>query len=265
MMGRQHVIIGACVAALGASAGAINWTWPEAAIMVTGLIMAGSDWPDIDHRTSSVSRSWGPLTWVLCRLTRFVSSIMYNMTRTDDDQKVRDPHRTLTHTWFGALIAGGIVTAGLVASPWSAIVTGAMLFGIALRPLNRKLQPLGAVVGGLMGYGLWPEIAANPGNWWIWWLAFTFGCLTHVWSDCVTKEGAPLSWPFTIQTQVRAVAEGDGPVARFQRDKATKIRRWHTVGPPQWMRFYTGGQIEVWVVRLVVVLTLFLSYLLVTH
>lgn len=263
-MGRQHVIVGACVVTLGTAAGLLRWGWPEAAIMMSGLILAGSDWPDIDHKPSSVSTSWGPLTWTLCRMTRFVCRRVYRWTTERDDPKTRDAHRTLTHTWLGAIISGGLITATLCQSAPSALITGAVLFGIAMRPIDKKLQWIAAGLGGFMALQLWPEMTVDW-HWVWWWCAFTIGCMTHIYSDCVTKEGAPLSWPFPVTVQERQIEEADGPLKKLGRPKRSKTYRWKMIGPPQWMRFYTGGQIETWVVRGVVVLTLLLSYVLVTY
>jgi membrane-bound metal-dependent hydrolase YbcI (DUF457 family) len=262
-MGRQHVIVGACVVALGTAAGWLRWGWPEAAIMMSGLILAGSDWPDIDHKPSSVTKSWGLVTFVLCLMTRFMSRRVYRWTIERHDPKTRDPHRTLTHTLPGAIIAGAIVDVGLCESAPSAFIVGAMMFGVAMRPIDKKLQWMAAGLGGFMALELWPQMTVDW-HWLWWWCAFTVGCVTHIYSDCVTKEGAPLSWPFTRTFVEREVVENEGPLKRRHRPKTPKVYRWRMVGPPQWMRFYTGGQVEVWVVRGIVVLTLLLCYLLVS-
>lgn len=259
MMGKQHVKVGACVVAVGSAAGLVPWSSPGVAVMCTTLILAGSDWPDIDHKPSTVSQSWSYATGVVCLVTRFVSRRVYLFTRTRDDPESRDPHRTFTHTWPGAIIAGGLITLGLVSGLWGSIALTAALAGSAMRCLSRDLQYWGAAAGAVLGFGMWPEAHHA---WWIWWLAFTIGCLTHVYSDCVTKEGAPLSWPFVVHTKEVPRVEGEGPLARRRRNPKTWTRRWHMVGPPQWMRFYTGSQTEIWVVRGVIVFTLLACYLL---
>lgn len=259
MMGRQHVTIGACVVAVGSAAGLVPWATPGVAAMCTGLILAGSDWPDIDHKPSTVSQAWGWASLAVCLVTRFISRRVYRYTRARDDPQTRDPHRTFTHTWPGAIIAGGLITLVLVSGLWGSAIIMAALVGGALRCWGRDLQPWGAAAGGVLGFGMWPEIGHA---WWIWWVAFTVGCLTHVYSDCVTKEGAPLSWPFVVHLKERPTVEGEGPLARRRRNPEPKVRRWYSVGPPQWMRFYTGGQVEIWVVRGVIVLTLVTCYLL---
>lgn len=269
MMGRQHVIIGGCVVAIGTTAGLLPWSWPEAAVMMSGLIIAGSDWPDIDHKTSSVTKSWGAVTLILCYIIRFIARRVYRVTRTPHDPKTRDPHRTLTHTWPGSLLFGVLATVGLCAHPLSAIIVGALLFGVAIRPLNPGLQWISAGLGGFMANELYPVMSTDY-HWLLWFIAFSFGCLTHVWSDCVTKEGAPLSWPFTWTTTIGyaddASMKVESPMQWFKlKPQSTKTYRWHMVGPPSWMRFYTGGAVEIWVVRGIVVLTLLACYALLTH
>lgn len=259
MMARSHLTVGACVVAVGSVTGLIPWAEPGVAAVCAGLILAGSDWPDLDHRRSVVTIAWGPLTWLLCRITRLVSRLVYRATRTNDDPLNRDPHRTFTHTFPGAMLAGGLITVALVAHPVSTVVTMTLLMGGAMRAWGRDLQPWGAIAGAVLGYGMAPVM---PSSWWIWWVAFTVGCLTHVYSDCVTKEGAPLSWPVTVTLKERSQVTGESPVMHRARSPRQYVRRWHSVGPPRWLRFYTGGRVEVWVVRLVVVFTLFVCYVI---
>lgn len=253
MMGRSHLTVGACGVAIGTAAGWVPWAQPNVGLIVTGLVMAGAVAPDIDHRTSHISRSWGPATWVLCRVIRFISRRVYLWTRARSDPKNRDPHRTFTHTWPGALLAGGVVAALVWQSQLGAALVIGGLFGAAARCWNRGLQLYAAGLGGYLAWDLWPSLEAA---WWPFWLAFSAGCWLHVYSDCVTKAGAPLPFP-RVTERVETLDDGT--------TKVTARRRWHMTGPPEWLRFYAGGKVEPWVLRAIISVTILLVYLLLTN
>lgn len=254
-MGRSHVTMGICSVVLASGANWISWDEPQVAMITTGLVLAGSVLPDLDHKSSHVSRSFGPFTYVLSDVVRFISRRVYRMSRLPHDPPNRDPHRTFTHTWPGALAAGGVLTLALVAGQWPAVVAVAMLFGMAARAFDKSFQPFAAIAGGLLMWDLWPAMGDAL---WTFWIALAAGCWLHVYTDCVTKAGAPMAWPRV--TEKREVVEENGQT----RTRVLQRRRWHMTGPPQWIRFYAGSWVEGWIVRGTVVLTVLLTYWLVT-
>lgn len=250
MMGKSHLTVGACAIAVVACTNIVPWRTPAILIASGGLILAGTVYPDIDHLSSSVTRSWGWLTWLISHVVRFCCRWIYRSTRLPNDPARKDPHRTFTHTVPGALLAGLLVAASISWDRNLAIALFAMLFGTVARCVKKSYLLYGAVAGGALGYGAYGALATA---WWALGLAFSAGCVLHVWSDCVTKSGAPLSFPrITLKKEMQE----DGSTKVLQR------RRWHMSGPPEWMRFYTGGVIETWVIRLMISMTVCVCYLL---
>lgn len=97
-----------------------------------------------------------------------------------------------------------------------------------------SVPPVGLLVAGLVavsrmvfGGVVWNVL---PGPW-EWGAAFALGWLTHIAGDAVTKGGCPLLWPAMISG-----------------------RRWHRVRLPGWMAFRTGGWVERWIVRTVLLI-----------
>lgn len=253
MMARSHVTVGICGVVVATAAGWIPWEEPKVGLITAGLVIAGTMAPDIDHRSSTFSRSWGPFTWILCRIARFISRRIYLWTRTKSDPKNRDPHRTFTHTWPGAVLAGGLVAGFVWESQWGAMLVVGALFGAAARCYDRGLQLYAAGFGGFLAWDLWPSLGAA---WWPFWLAFSAGCWLHVYSDCVTKAGAPLPFPKVVEVQER---QEDGEF------RVVGVKRWHMTGPPEWLRFYAGGAVEPWILRGIITVTIVLTYLLFTN
>lgn len=252
MMGRSHLIMAGCAVAAATSAQLLPWQEPKLAFGVTALILAGSVFPDADHRESSVTRSWGILTWIYCRVVRIVSRIVYLLTRGRDDPIKRDPHRTFTHTWPGAVLQGLVVAVGMHSHQIACASILGLLLGSAMRVFDKDWLPFGAVGGAGVGWSLWPTIEQT---WWILWAAMAIGCYLHVLTDCVTKAGAPLRFPNLV---VRKVKKKDGT------EKVVMERRWHMTGPPDWMQFRTGGLVESVVVTGTIGLTLVFCYWLFT-
>jgi len=249
-MARSHITVGACAVAVAASANLIPLKSPGVAIAIMGLILVGTVAPDIDHLSSSVTRSWSWLSWCLSHVVRWICRRIYHATRLANDPAKKDPHRTFTHTSPGALCGGATVAVLLQWHPWVAVVTLAMAFGTAARCVRKSYQGYAAIAGGALAWGVWDALASA---WWMLGLAFAAGCMLHVYSDCVTKGGAPLSFPrVTLKREVMP----DGTTKIRQR------RRWHMSGPPEWIRFYTGSAVETWVIRGTIGLSIFSCYVL---
>lgn len=136
MMSKGHFISG-CLAGLLCAPLAVQLApggleSPARTLALSAVFSAGTGlgalWPDIDHRPAFISKLLGPITWVLCRVMMFVSRLVYESTRTEQDRPT-GCHRTLTHTlpfvgltWFGT----AAIMLGTPAAPW-AWFTGAAL------------------------------------------------------------------------------------------------------------------------------------------
>jgi membrane-bound metal-dependent hydrolase YbcI (DUF457 family) len=203
MMGRTHAltgIAGACVyvGALPAPVGA--------RAVAAGLVVVGSLAPDIDHEGATHSSTrlitatlaglvtlplalWPP-AWRVARtvLAGLLLALVLPLalgahhlavwggrglfqataTRWDVDDW-NDGHRLITHTGVAAVAAGTVLAAGT------------------------------AGVGYAVSYAS-PGLGAGIGAaWWLWGLAFGWGCLIHILGDTCTVQGTPLVWPIRIR------------------------------------------------------------------
>lgn len=225
MRGRNHLRMGACTVGIVAAAGLLPFAQAPAAVAAgIGLFMFAKVAPDLDHPTSAITRSWGPITKVLSWMLRGLAWWVYNTWRSPTDRVRPVIHRGFTHTLPGGLLAGCVTLLTIWCGPiWTAACL-AVMFGGAARVYSRKYQVYGAIAGAGLGYLAWSELLVATG-----WLVvvMALGCYAHAVDDCVTTHGAPLKFPF--------------------RD-ATTGRRWERVGTPHWMRFNTGSPIETAVV-----------------
>lgn len=228
-MGRNHLIVGGCAVAMAGAAGLGPWETPALAALASGLVLSCCVLPDIDHKHSTVTRSWSILTRVVSLLVRQASVALYRATRTRHDPPGRPAHRTFTHTGPGAVTAGLLISGFTWWWAEAGVVLFALLFGIAGRAWARSWQVPMAAAGGLLAFSCLDLLS---GAWSLWLVASTVGCVLHVGSDCVTKAGAPMAWPVPIAGQ-----------------------RWRMIGPPRILRFETDSAIERVVIRALVGVT----------
>jgi membrane-bound metal-dependent hydrolase YbcI (DUF457 family) len=254
-MGKSHVTMGACTLCLAGAAHWLPWTAPRLAVVVIGLVLGGNVAPDIDHKKASVTRCWGYASRSLCWVMRLLARWMYLATRTTHDPRGRDPHRGFWHTSPGC-VAIGLAVAIVCAygHPWMATAMVAMATGAAGYAFDKGLRPYAATIGGVATWSLAPELAGHLVGPATLGVAMIAGCLTHCLMDCTTTMGNPWSFP---RTKIIKVLRKDGSVIE-------RRQRWHLSGPPEWMRYHTGKDVEKWIVRLAIVGTLVLSWYLFT-
>jgi membrane-bound metal-dependent hydrolase YbcI (DUF457 family) len=97
----------------------------------SGLVGFGALWPDIDHPPALISKIFGPVSWLLNHLMMWISRLVYEATRTEKDKPGRI-HRTFTHTNLASLLVGGLLYAGLLATPvhaWAAFLAVGFTLG----------------------------------------------------------------------------------------------------------------------------------------
>ena len=167
MMGRTHALTGVAGGCL--LAGAVPGPLLPRAV-AAGLVVVGSLAPDIDHPRATITRALWLLGDALHAGTVAGGRAIFRATATRwDVDDWNDGHRLITHTGIGALAAG------------TAVGTGTAGLGYAVSPV---LPALGAGI-----------LAA----WWLWGLAFGWGCLVHILGDLCTVQGVPLLWPRRIR------------------------------------------------------------------
>lgn len=237
MKGRNHLRMGACTVGCVSAVGLVPYAEAPAAVAAgIGLFLFGKVAPDLDHRSSSVTRSWWLLSKAYSAIVRGVARFAYETSRGPGDPQGAAVHRGFTHTLPGALLGGALLVVVILAGPIPTSVGCGLAIGSAGYVYDRGWRIWAALTGAGIGYFAWVDLlAAVP---WVWFV-FTVGCFAHAVDDCVTTAGAPLRFPF----------------------KDEKGRRWRKVGTPEWMRFDTGSRVETAVVWGALIATSGLLYL----
>lgn len=231
MKGKNHIRVGACSLAAGTALGLVPWDEPRTAALAAGVFLFGKVAPDLDHRVSSITRSWLVMRVYAWLLVRPFARLVYHATRSAADPADCRVHRGFTHTVPGALM-GGLVLLALAAHPIALAVALGLMIGGAARVYDRDWKwPLGLVSGGL-AYWSADLLTADP---YPIALALVLGCVFHTLDDCTTKYGTPIGFPL--------------------KDAATG-KRWKRRGLPEWLAYETGTAAETAVMGACVVGTL---------
>lgn len=257
MMGKSHAITGAGLWLAG-------WSWTS----VAGLANPGLDvltvgtmlctgaalLPDLDHPESRLAHSGGLITEKFAKTVGRIGAGIHAATKLDADRPDRDGHRTITHTFVFALLAGVLVSGvtgldrvagpipvgklvaavlvlaftGLgyaaVRSAWGGRRKKVKVWGKRSRPRHKS-----TVLAWTLA--IYTFVIVPAGAWWIG-LAIGAGCFIHCLGDIITESGCPVLWPLPIpSTELRSPARGRPRVP-------TRVwRTWYLVGTPRWMRF----------------------------
>jgi membrane-bound metal-dependent hydrolase YbcI (DUF457 family) len=154
--------------------------------------------PDWDHRSSSVTIMWGPLSRVVHRVVHVVFR----------------GHRGGTHDWLVAPVLFAALAYLAALHPISTGVAVAVVVGAALRALafvipgdNEKFWPVNLLVSAGAG---WAVVTYASYPWWLP-LAFGLGVVAHIVGDAVTRASVPrpLSW---LNGRQRGDDYDDGPL-----------------------------------------------------
>ncbi|MGW1199293.1 metal-dependent hydrolase [Streptomyces sp. NPDC002536] len=241
MMGPAHSLSGAAAwLGAGAAAAAAGHAMPWPVLVVGALICAGAALaPDLDHKSATISRAFGPISRNLCEIIDRLSHAVYKATRMKGDPRRNGGHRTLTHTALWALLIGaGASALAVTGGRWA--VLGILFVHVVLAVeglLWRVARMSSDVLVWLLGAaGAWilAEVLNRPGNGSDWlfsgpgeeymWLGLpiVLGALVHDIGDALTVSGCPILWPL--------------PIGR---------KRWYPVGSPKAMRFRAGSWVEL--------------------
>ncbi|WP_414167096.1 metal-dependent hydrolase [Streptoverticillium reticulum] len=241
MMGPAHSLSGAAAwLGAGAAAAAAGHAMPWPVLVVGALICAGAALaPDLDHKSATISRAFGPISRNLCEIIDRLSHAVYKATRMKGDPRRNGGHRTLTHTALWALLIGaGASALAVTGGRWA--VLGILFVHVVLAVeglLWRVARMSSDILVWLLGAaGAWilAEVLNRPGNGSDWlfsgsgeeymWLGLpiVLGALVHDIGDALTVSGCPILWPL--------------PIGR---------KRWYPVGPPKAMRFRAGSWVEL--------------------
>lgn len=238
MMGPAHSLSGAAAwLGVGAAAAAAGHPMPWPVLVVGALICAGAALaPDLDQKSATISRAFGPLSRILAHLIDKLSVAVYNATRGKGERRRSGGHRTLTHTWVWAVLIGAMFSfAAVTWGRWAVLVTLFIHMVLAVEGLLWRMARVSSdVLVWLLGAtSAWMLAAVlnEPGNGANWlftgepylWLGLpiVLGAMVHCLGDALTISGCPVLWPLPI-----------------------KGRRWYPVGTPRFMRFRAGAWVE---------------------
>lgn len=240
-MGPAHSLSGAAAwLGVGALAAVEGHTMPWPVLVAGALICAGSALaPDLDHKSATISRAFGPLSRWVCGFVDALSYGVYKATKGKRDPRRSGGHRTLTHTWFWAVLIGaGASALAVMGGRWGVLAILFVHMVLAIEGLLwRQARVSSDVLVWLLGAtSAWmiADIMDKPGNGAGWlftdpgqeylWLGLpiVLGALIHDIGDALTVSGCPILWPL--------------PIGR---------KRWYPLGPPKFMRFRAGSWVEI--------------------
>ncbi|MFF8387168.1 metal-dependent hydrolase [Streptomyces kanasensis] len=241
MMGPAHSLSGAAAwLGVGAATAAAGHAMPWPVLVAGALICAGAALaPDLDHKSATISRAFGPLSKWVCEVVDKLSYAVYKATRTRADARRSGGHRTLTHTWvWAAAIGAGASALAVQCGRWGVL---ALLFVHVVLAVEGLLWRAARVSSDILVWllgaaGAWilagildqPGNGANwlfeaPGQEYLWLgLPVVLGALVHDVGDALTVSGCPILWPIPIGG-----------------------KRWYPIGPPKVLRFRAGSWVEV--------------------
>ena len=177
MLGHSHALSG-----LAAGAATLPWAPVQGAVAQGAWIAAVGGFamlPDLDHRSSTVSDMWGPVTDVPAGAIGALAG----------------GHRWGTHDAVLAPLAFGALATAASGAFWSSLLLLAMAIGLALRALHFVIpgRTETTILGNLLlswgGAWLLLDHMAPPA--WLPW-AVAAGVLTHIAGDAITTAGVPV-------------------------------------------------------------------------
>jgi len=240
MMGPAHSLSGAAAwLGLGAAVAVAGHPMPWPVVVVGTLLCAGAALaPDLDQKSATISRAFGPLSHALCGVIDKLSTVVYNSTRSRGERRGSGGHRTLTHSSrWALLIADGFSTAAAIWDRWGVLVILFIHVVLAVEGLLWRMARVSSdVLVWLLGAAcawILAGVLEEPGNGADWlfsgagqeylWLGvpIALGALVHNIGDALTISGCPILWPI--------------PIAG---------KRWYPLGTPRFMRFRAGARVE---------------------
>jgi membrane-bound metal-dependent hydrolase YbcI (DUF457 family) len=242
MMGPAHSLSGATVwLSAGGAAALSGHPMPWQVLVIGALVCAGAALaPDLDQKSATISRAFGPISHGLCVLVGRISEAMYNGTRGRGERHRNGGHRTLTHTALWALMLGVLFSvAAAWGGHWAVLVILFIHMVLAVEGLlwraarGRSSDILVWLLGASSAWILARLLARSAdGSHWLFsadapaylWLGIPIvvGAVVHSIGDALTISGAPILWPL--------------PIAG---------KRWYPLGTPHFMRFRAGAWVEV--------------------
>lgn len=215
---------------------------PPAALALSILVGAGAALlPDIDHDQATITRSSGPITRGVAELLQALARQVYRWTRLAHDPPATGKageHRGLIHSPLFALLTGGVIAAGALASHWAGIAVAYLLTSAAIRSLRWSL-PRSVRTKLLLGWTFTPPLLAAASTYGLVaagavdqvgpWLGgiVAAGMVVHSLGDGMTNSGIPFWWPVRRRCDRCRHDGGTCPGARWDRQNVLpSVLRW---------------------------------------
>lgn len=181
MMGRTHALTGVAISV----AATFYYTVPVSVGIMGSLICAGSALlPDIDHKESHITRTFGPVTQGLSWVMR----------------KISGGHRFGTHSLMGIASIGVLaeygvmyrdtIMAQIILCTFMILASSGAIRLLQIPGWFDDIIPIPIVIGIVCLTNV--SLDFIP-------LALVSGCAIHVLGDMLTKSGCPLWWPFSLE------------------------------------------------------------------
>jgi membrane-bound metal-dependent hydrolase YbcI (DUF457 family) len=242
MMGPSHALSGAAAWLAGSLAAehfAHFHQTPVQLAVGTAMCAGGALLPDLDlsgrvttdQGGATVAHTFGVVSLFIAECVEKLSLGIYDLTRTRRDPRLRNGHRTFTHTLpFNVGVGFGVFELCWHYGKWAVLGVLFVTFAMALRGLFEKwARRAGWVIVTLVAagatYGAYQLLPGNRG-YPVLGIALGVGGIVHLLGDMVTSHGCPVLWPI--------------PTGR---------RMWRCIGLPDAIAVTVGGKVEVFVLR----------------
>ena len=242
VMGPSHALSGAATWLAGSLAVqhfAHFHQTPVQLAVGTAMCAGGALLPDLDlsgrvttdQGGATVAHTFGVLSLFVAECVEKLSLAIYDLTRTRRDPRLRNGHRTFTHTLpFNVGVGFGVFELCWHYGRTAVLAVLFVTFAMALRGLFEKwarragwlIVTLVAAGATFWAYHLLPGDRGYP----VLGIALGIGGLVHLLGDMVTSHGCPVLWPI--------------PTGR---------RMWRNIGVPDAIAVTVGGKVEVFVLR----------------
>jgi membrane-bound metal-dependent hydrolase YbcI (DUF457 family) len=242
MMGPSHALSGAAAWLTGSLALAHYAHYHQTPVTLavgTAMCAGGALLPDLDlsgrvtrdEGGATVAHTFGVVSLFLAECIEKLSLGIYDLTRMRRDPRLRNGHRTFTHTLpFNVGIGIGVFELCLHVGKPAVIGVLFFTFAMALRGLFQKwarragwlIVTLVAAAGALGAY----ERLAGGRGYPMLGIALGVGGIVHLLGDMLTSHGCPVLWPI--------------PTGR---------RMWRNIGVPDLVAVRVGGRVEIFVLR----------------
>jgi membrane-bound metal-dependent hydrolase YbcI (DUF457 family) len=234
MMALQHTLLGT---ALGlASSPVVSQQGPEHVAAWVAVCGGLALLPDIDHRSSTITRMWGPFSggvsarvWgkrrtVLPGASHVVSALCGG--HRNGTHSIPAILGTLVLVWVASWTVVGTALVLMLAT--GAVLAGGMVL-VGTAPRKNWVPNFG--LSAAVATASWSQGWTMPG--WLPW-AMALGVAAHILGDMLTIQGCPLSWPVSLDRVSLLPVQAGGPTERW-------IYRWVLVGANALPLAYMAG------------------------